>query len=125
MHFNYSGNEPWQNNKPLLDIKFENIVATDIEMPLTAYGDKENPFELTLSNVEFSFKTGYEQNPFMNVANYKKISLKNVNVKNACGECLIKSFGGDGEFETVNLHCDIAQENLLKPTDEEFKCAWI
>lgn len=125
LHFNYSGNEPWQNNKPLFDIKFENIIAEDIQMPLTAYGDKENPFELTLNNVEFSFKEGFEQNPFMHVANYKKISLKNVNVRNARGECLIKSFGGDGEFEAINLQCDIDKENLLKPTDEEFKCAWI
>jgi hypothetical protein len=125
LHFNYSGNEPWQNNKPLLDIKFENIVATDIEMPLTAYGDKENPFELTLSNVEFSFKKGFEQNPFMHVANFKKIKLKNLNVKNAKGECLIKSWTEGGKFEFINLECDIDKDKLVKYTDEPFVCKWI
>ena len=125
LHFNYSGNEPWQNNKPLLDIKFENIVATDIEMPLTAYGDKENPFELTLSNVEFSFKKGFEQNPFMHVANFKKIKLKNLKVKNAKGECLIKSWTDGGKFEFINLECDIDKDKLVKYTDEPFVCKWI
>lgn len=125
LHFNYSGNEPWQNNKPLFNIKFENIVAEDIEMPLTAYGDKENPFELTLNNVEFSFKKGYEENPFMHVANFKKINLKNVKVKNACGKSLIKSWSTDGEFEFTNLKCDIKDENLVDYTTEEFVCKWI
>jgi hypothetical protein len=125
LHFNYSGNEPWQNNKPLLDIKFENIVADNIEMPLTAYGDKDMPFELTLNNIEFSFKEGFEQNPFMHVANFKKITLKNINVKNACGDCLIKSWSEDGEFEFKNLNCDINEENIVKYTDEEFVCKWI
>lgn len=125
LHFNYSGNEPWQNNKPLLDIKFENIVAENIQMPLTAYADKENPLEMTLSNIEFSFKEGCENNPFMHVANIKKIKFKNVKVKNACGDCLIKTWTEGGEFEFDNLECEIPKENLVKLTDEEFKCAWI
>ena len=94
-------------------------------MPLTAYGDKENPFELTLNNVEFSFKKGYEENPFMHVANFKKITLKNVNVKNACGKSLIKSWSTDGDFEFINLKCDIANEDLVEHTTEEFVCKWI
>ena len=125
LHFNYSGNEPWQNNKPLFDIKFENIVAENIEMPLTAYGDIENPFELTINNVEFSFKEGYENNPFMHVANFKKITLKNVNVKNAKGNCLIKTWTKGGELEFKNLKCDIPKDELVKYTEEEFKCSWI
>ena len=125
LHFNYSGNEPWQNNKPLLDIVFENITATDIEMPLTAYGDKDSPFEMTLKNIEFSFREGFEDNPFMHVANYKKIKLEDITVKNAKGDCLIKSWSNIGEVEFINLKCAIEKEKLVKYTDEEFKCAWI
>lgn len=125
LHFNYSGNEPWQNNRPLLDIRFENIVAEDIEMPLTAYGDKENPFELTLSNVDFSFKKGFENNPFLHVANFRRILLKNVNIKNACGDCLIKSWSSEGDIEMAGLECDIPKEDLIKYTTEEFVCRWI
>lgn len=125
LHFNYSGNEPWQNNMPLFDIKFENIVAENIEMPLTAYGDKGNPFKLTLSNIDFSFKKGYEKNPFMHVANFDKITLKNINVRNAEGDCLIKTWTKDGEIEFINLNCDIPKEKLVKFTEEEFKCSWI
>ena len=125
LHFNYSGNEPWQNNKPLLDIRFENITAENIEMPLTAYGDSENPFELTLKNIEFSFREGFEHNPFMHVANFKKITLEDITVKNAKGECLIKSWSKDGDVEFIGLNCSIPKDNLVKYTEEEFKCAWI
>ena len=104
---------------------FENIVAENIEMPLTAYGDKDNPFNLTLSNVDFSFKEGFEKNPFMHVANFHQITLKNINVKNAKGDCLIKTWTNGGEVEFINLNCDIPKENLVKFTEEEFKCSWI
>ena len=109
----------------MLDIVFENITATDIEMPLTAYGDKDSPFEMTLKNIEFSFREGFEDNPFMHVANYKKIKLEDITVKNAKGDCLIKSWSNIGEVEFINLKCAIEKEKLVKYTDEEFKCAWI
>lgn len=125
LHFNYSGNEPWQNNRPLLDMKFENIVAQDIEMPLTAYGDKENPFELTLQNVAFSFKKGFEENPFMHVANFKKITLCNVAVHKARGKNLIKSWSTDGDFAITDLTCDIKEDDLVAYTTEDFVCQWI
>ena len=125
LHFNYSGNEPWQNNRPLLDMKFENIVAQDIEMPLTAYGDKENPFELTLQNVAFSFKKGFEENPFMHVANFKKITLCNVAVHKACGKNLIKSWSTDGDIAITDLTCDIKEDDLVAYTTEDFVCQWI
>jgi len=75
--------------------------------------------------LSFLFLKGYEKNPFMHVANFKKIKLKNVNVKNVLGECFIKSWSSDGEFEFVNLNCDIPEENLVKYTTEEFVCRCI
>ena len=125
LHFNYSGNEPWQNNRPLLDITFKNITATDIEMPLTAYGDKENPFTLIMQNCLIAFKKGCGKQPFMHVANFKKICLDNVTIENAEGEELIKSWSRGGPLECIGLRCDIKQEDWLKYTEEEFVCKWI
>ena len=59
LHFNYSGNEPWQRNRPLTSITFENIRATGIAMPLTAYGDVDEKCELILKNIDFSFTSLY------------------------------------------------------------------
>ena len=61
----------------------------------------------------------------MHVANFKKIKLKNINVKNAQGDCLIKSWTKGGEIDFQNVNCDIPNENLVKYTTEEFKCDWI
>ena len=125
LHFNYSGNEPWQNNRPLLDIKFENIIAENIENPITAYGDVNQPVEITLSNSEFSFKDGFQNDSFMHAANFKTIKMKNLKIRNIKGDCLIKSWSKGGKIEFENVECDIAETNLIKYTTEEFKCKWI
>ena len=124
LHFNYSGNETWQNNRPLLDIKFENIIAKNIQMPLTAYGDSESPLDISFENIDFSFKEGFEDCDFMHAANFSRIRLKNVRVANARGGCLIKSWSraGEGLIELAGLKCGIPDENLVRYTDEEFVC---
>jgi len=123
LHFNYSGNETWQNNKPLLEIKFENITATGISMPLTAYGDAASPVELTFENVDFSFREGFEKNTFIHTANFKKIILRDVLVRNFCGEHFIKSWSpeGCGGFVFDHLCCNTSGDLVLY-TDEEFVC---
>ena len=37
----------------------------------------------------------------------------------------IKEEHPETDFEFINLDCDIAKENLVKFTDEEFVCKWI
>lgn len=124
LHFNYSGNEAWQNNRPLLDIRFENIVAKNIRMPLTAYGDKESPVEVVFENLDFSFRKGFEDTTFMHVANFRKIVLRNVIVRNTRAQQLIKSWSkeGEGEFVFDELTCDVVREKLVSYTSEPFIC---
>lgn len=124
LHFNYSGNELWQTNKPLLDIKFENIKASGIAMPLTAYGDPTERVELALENIEFSFKEGCEDISFIRAANYKKIRLKNVNVLNGRADHLIKSWDTEkkGEIELINVKSNVAEGSEIVYTDEDFFC---
>ena len=124
LHYNYSGNELWQRGTPMLDIKFENIKASGIAMPLTAYGDADIPVELTLENIEFSFSEGKEDTTFIRAANYKKIRMKNVNILNASADHLIKSWDTEkkGEIEFINVKCSIPDENRVIYTDEPFFC---
>jgi len=124
LHYNYSGNELWQKGQPMLDIKFENIKASGIAMPLTAYGDADVPVEVTLENIEFSFSEGKEDTTFIRAANYKKIRMKNVKVLNAGADHLIKSWDTEkkGEIELINVECSIPEENRIVYTDEPFFC---
>ena len=55
LHYNFSGNETWQKNRPLRGIRFENVVATDLGMSLCAYGDKDAPLSLCLKGCRISF----------------------------------------------------------------------
>jgi hypothetical protein len=121
LHFNFSGNEPWQQNRPLASIRFENIKATDISMPLTAYGDPTTPVTVELRNMEISLRKGFEDIDFMRVAHYKKIVLENVKIENFAGKALIKAWT-EGDVEITGLVCDVKDENRVVLTDEEFVC---
>jgi len=121
LHFNFSGNEMWQSNRPLESIRFENIKATDISMPLTAYGDKETPITLEMKNVEISMRKGSEEIDFMHIANHKKITLTDVTITNYKSKSLIKAWT-EGEVEITNLTCDVNKENYVIKAEEEFIC---
>lgn len=122
LHFNFSGNEPWQKNKPLVDITFENITATDIAMPLTAYGDREHPFTLTINNLDFSYRKGCNECAFLHAANFKDIFLKNVTVRNSDAKHLIKSWSdkNNGIFHFKNVNCRLEEKDYVTYTKEEF-----
>ena len=123
LHYNYSGNEMWQQNRPLESITFENITATDISMPLTAYGDKDTSIKLTFKNVDISLRKGFEDVVLLHVCNYDKITLDNVSIKNSTADTLIKRWQGvEGDIDIIDLECDINEENLITDATEEFVC---
>lgn len=100
MHYNFSGNEPWQVNKPLESIRFENITASGIKMPLTAYGDNSLRYVCSFRNCDISFDKEYSGNTFMQAAFYKNLSFENVTVGNI-GNPVIKTWT-DGEITLCN-----------------------
>ena len=102
-------------------IRFENIKATDISMPLTAYGDPATPVTVELRNLEVSLRKGFENIDFMRVAHHKKIVLENVRIENFAGKALIKAWT-EGDVEISGLTCDVKDENRVVLTDEEFAC---
>lgn len=119
LHYNYSGNEMWQKNRPLDSITFENVDATDISMPFTAYGDKEVPITVKLKNVNVSLRKGFEKIDFMHVCNYEKISIENVKIENYKGEAFIKTWS-DGKIEIKDLTCDCKTDQQVVKARETF-----
>lgn len=123
LHFNYSGNEPWQNNRPLASITFENIKVVDVCMPLTAYGAENEPCNLTLKNVDLSFREGYEDTTFMHAANLKRLCMRNVTIRNAAGGQLVKLWGNIlPEVEMEHVDAKVNEEYIMR-ANQEFVCS--
>jgi len=122
LHYNFSGNETWQKKQPLKDIRFENIKATGISMPIHAYGTPELPITLELVNVDYSFRDGFETTDFMHVAYFDKIELKNVTINNYMGNAFVKTWSEDSNFIIENLKCAVKDSELLVKAEEKFVC---
>lgn len=91
-------------------------------MPLTAYGDREEPCNLTLKNVDYSFRAGFENTTFMHAANLSHLCMKDITIQNATGGIFVKLWGDVlPETEMVNISANIAEE-YIKRTEEEFVC---
>lgn len=122
LHFNYSGNENWQNNRPLTNLTFENIKATGISMPLTAYGDEAEPCTLVFKNLDFTFRKGFEHITFMHAAYLEKLIMQDVVIRNAKGGTLLKLWENMmPEVEIQNFSGDLADDYIVH-TDEKFEC---
>lgn len=123
IHYNFSGNEPWQKNKPLSDITFKNIKAVGIKNPLTIYGGEDNPITFTLVDSSISFNNA--DGAFINTCYYEKIYLKNVEVSGIEKSPLIKKWSNEGDIITVNLVYDTEKIQKEAMAEEDFKCTAI
>lgn len=121
MHYNFSGNEPWQSGCALTGIRFENIRASGIRFPLTAYGVPDRPIRLSLSDVELSFAEGHESEPLIQGAHFKKIELERVRVPNATGGALIRSWSPAVPLDAKEVVFSARYEPAEYPT-EPFTC---
>lgn len=123
IHYNFSGNEPWQRNRPLSDITLKNISAEGIKNPITLYGAEDCPVTTKIFDSEISF-----ENPigaFMNICHYKEIILRNVSVSNIKTEPLIKKWSDDGAIIYDNFVCDSGNLMLENMAEEKFNCETI
>lgn len=122
LHYNYSGNETWQKNRPLDSIEFRNINANGLSMPSIAYGDEENKVEIVFSDVSIEFSEGAENIDFMHTCNFKNISFNNVSAKNFCGGAVIKKWS-DGEISFCDCDFDRCKNKIEKANEEFFSRA--
>ena len=121
LHYNYSGNEMWQLNRPLSNISFENITATNLLMPSILYGDKDEKVTLNMKNCNISMKNDIDNAQLIQAANFDTITLDNVVIKNYEAEMLIKTWT-DGNVKVKGLKCDKKPKSVTKQADTVFDC---
>lgn len=119
LHYNYSGNEMWQRNRPLESITFEDVEATNLRMPLTAYGDKDVRLRIKLNNVSVSFRNGFEAIDFIHACNYETIDIENVKLMNHRGNVIIRTWS-EGNVTISNLICGCSKKSYVVKATEEF-----
>ena len=119
LYFNYSGASIWQQNRPLGNITFENLDVRDLSMPLTAYGDSDQPCDVTLKRVNISLRQGFEDLVFINAANFNRITLQDVRFSNSTSQVLAKIWPGNGNQEIctenvtgIGLDCEHPKEKF-------------
>lgn len=124
-HYNYSGSECWSMNRPLKDITFKNIVVSNVNLPMIAYGDDNYPVTVTLENVTINVADDFSDNCLLRTANLKKLIFKNVKLNNFKGEMLVKNYGkntGEVVLDNTNISKDLP---TIIETDEKFEVEMI
>lgn len=80
LHYNYSGNEPWQKNAPMRSFRFDGIQATGISLPLNAYGDPDVPLQLEIVRSNITFKEGKDV-AFLHLCHHAEVLLDTVQIR--------------------------------------------
>jgi len=120
LHYNFSGNEPWQKGRPLKDITFENVRARGIGMPLTAYAAEDEPLEIGILGCDIAFREDSAEKCFIRAHACRRIDMTGTRIAGCAGGALIKSWGGCGGLICDGLIHD-ADEVLTYP-GEPFEC---
>ena len=121
LHYNFSGNETWQRNRPLTSVTFDHVAATNVHLPLAAYGSEAEPLTLVMKDVDVAFAEDSAV-PFMHLAFWKDVTLERVRVRGVSGPILIKTWS-DGPAPRV-YDCDFVNfaGTFLKRVKEPFRC---
>ncbi len=125
LHYNFSGNEPWQLNRSLESIKFENLVVDGVEMPIHAYGDAANPATIEFSSIRYVINPNVKLNTFLKCANIKNLSLKDFNVENFEGETVLASWENVENISLDGFSLGDNSEKLVKHQSDKFECSAI
>ncbi len=120
LHYNFSGNELWQANRPLRSVTFEGIKAEGISMPLTAYGDKDVPLILSLIDCQIAFAESDQAISLLHAAHFERITLKDVHVEASVPAPLVVSWSNDHNLVMENVTGTF--EKTIDYTSKPFVC---
>ena len=121
LHYNFSGNETWQRNRPLTSVVFDHVAATNVRLPLAAYGSETEPLTLIMKDVDVTFAEDSTV-PFMHLAFWEDVKLERVRVRNVSAPIFIKTWS-DGPAPRI-YDCDFVNfaGAFLKRVKEPFRC---
>ena len=114
LHYNFSGNETWQRNRPLSSIRFEGVEAHGVGMSLCAYGAEDRPISLSLESCRIAFAG--PQREFIRAAHVESLRLRDVEVEGVAGPC-VRSWGGVAPVDAQGLSGVIP---VIETADEPF-----
>lgn len=117
MHYNMSGNEQWQKGPGLRDVTFENVVATGLVQPLTAYAKADTPLRMALRNCSFEFREPVTE--FIRGARIGEIVLDDVSIHGVSGPFLLKWLEPEPTIRAKGLR---GLELSVRPAEEPFVC---
>ena len=100
LHYNFSGNETWQKNRPLESIRFENVTARGVGLSLCAYGDAATKLSLAMKGCRVAFAS--PQKEFIRGCHIGGLLLDGVSVEGVEGPC-VRSWGDVAVPETKGL----------------------
>ena len=121
LHYNFSGNELWQRNRPLGDITFRRVKADRIRHPLTAYGDEKERVTVTLEDCDFTIADDKAGMAFMHACHYEQLVMRRVKVSGLQGAPLILRWS-DGTIKADNVSYDDAANPFIADADVDFQC---
>ena len=125
LHYNYSGNEIWQKQRPLGDITFRNIKAKNIKMPINAYGDASDPVAVTMESIFISDSPEFSAEALVHACHYKKIVLDNVVLTSVPCKVLVKRWSNEGEIVIRNMDSGVSEEAYVMDANEYFFSATV
>jgi len=115
--YHVSESNDWQSGNPLRDLHFEHVEFSGIEVPLTVIGTADGPLTLTMENVSFRFREGFQHQPFLRAGHCKLIRLKNVSLPTATQGPLIQTWT-PAEIELENVTAAVPDDQRVAMTDE-------
>ena len=122
LHYNFSGNEPWQCGCPLTDITFKGLTAIGVGMSLNLYAPEEQPVKLQIEDSILSFRENATANELIRTHSYDTIRLENLCVVNLKANALVRRWDPRGELKAKGVLCDLAEEQYVTEANEEFIC---
>ncbi|MBO5897609.1 MAG: right-handed parallel beta-helix repeat-containing protein [Clostridia bacterium] len=125
LEYDFSGNNPWQQNKPLLDISFENVKATGLKLPMMIYGDKDAPITVSFVDCDLAYaepRVGDAPSGCVaRVCHYRKLSFKNVTVRGLGAAAAVKAWNDGSDIVAGTLISDAEGERVVLTDGDFFK----
>ena len=116
MHYNMSGSETWQLERPLASVSFENVEASGLKFPVCAYGTVEQPLSLSFRECSLSFHPDVQE--FLRGAYIGRISIDGLHVEGVSGPFYLQWQDMAPETEISGLS---GIQAGIKAADEPFK----
>lgn len=117
MHYNMSGNERWQTGPGLRNVTFENVKATGLLQPLTAYAEKNTALRMAMRQCAFAFRGQVPE--FARGAGIGEWELEDVSIRDVEGPLLLNWQNREPTIRVKGLK---GLKPIVQQAKETFSC---